>query len=304
MPQAWVAIGAALQLAMVAKARSPRDWLWAAGPLLLFIGAGLSAWTNDGHEEFMRWFPVGFTLIMGAGVVTGTAPPRLDGGALLAITTAFWLNLWQDASALWAPFAGLASLTVLVCAAGVFEPPPPLKLALYVWGVSALSLLGAWRFPHVDLDALARPGREWIGVLAGAWLGAHLSMLVMNVATLFMLLPIKTEQATWEETWARVARSARLLTASYDANPVPVRKGLVIVVAQIALYAVSLTWSSARQYLALQATISLALLASVVFTGPSFTAETLKAAETPGHIPSGRELKEERRRRRAEKGGG
>ena len=201
-PFTWIIFGAAAQLSLAAWVRSAPGWTWAMPPLLAI--ACLLAAVPAAPDGYPQAYQIGMAIgLRGSATwIASRAPAAMNMGLVLAITATYWTSfLVSGKTAWWGGFtfahAALAAaiptaILVAIVAAG-HRPDRWLRFLLYLWALFALAVVGVMRFPLSDFTALESAGLGWVVILAAAYLGAHIAMLVHNVMSLLILIPFTGE---------------------------------------------------------------------------------------------------------------
>ncbi len=299
-PFTWIIFGAAGQLALAGFVRAPRSYIWAMGPLVTFVCLLAALPTALGGDPGAYQIGMAFGLLLSSAMVAAHAPAAMGEGLVLAITVTYWISfLVAGGERRWGGFALLPAgfiaffptLAVLGVAATGHRPGRALRFGLYLWALFALVVVGAMRFPYNDFAALERAGRGWIVVLAASYLGAHIAMLVHNVMALFLLIPIPSKEQSFNRRMKEVEAYAGRLIDNYSPEPLGWRKAALIVAGQAVFVWLLSRWRPEGAGLAVHASLSLCLVASVFFS-------RRPAPESERRLPTGGDLKREERRRK------
>lgn len=299
-PLTWMIFGASGQFALAGFVRAPRSYIWALGPLLMTVCLLAAIPTALGGDPLAYQIGMGFGVLYSAVMIAAYAPAAMNEGLVLAITVTYWISFlvagegrwWGGFALLPAGFiAFFPTLAVLGVASTGHRPGRALRFGLYLWALFALVVVGAVRFPYNDFAALERSGRSWIVVLAASYLGAHVAMLVHNVLALLLLIPIPVKEETFGRRMKEVEAYAGRLIDNYSPEPLGWRKAALIVAGQAAFVWLLSRWRPEGAGLAVHASLSLCLVASVFFS-------RRPAPESERRLPTGGDLKREERRRK------
>ncbi len=288
-PLTWMYAGAATQLAVTGKLRRPHTYLWLIGPFSLLIGllVGALSYVTDPHYAGVSLqIGPGYVLMMCAAVLAGTAPARVDEETVLALTTAFWLTFADSLRA--SPLLLAAALVPTAFAALVavtdFHPPLPLRVGLYAWTLIVLVALGARELPfYRDSGAIGAAA-----LALAFYIGSHAVLLTHNVASLFFLIPVPSEDHSLKQSWKNAAEHARKLAASYSPRQIPLWRAAVVVAGQVALTALGRAYDWGDEGATQHA------LVWVLLTVKLYDAED-SGDETPAPLPTTGALHRERR---------
>lgn len=299
-PFTWIIFGAAGQLALAGFVRAPRSYLWAMGPLVTGVCLLAALPTALGGDPGAYQIGMAFGLLLSSAMLAANAPAAMGESLVLAVTVTYWISFlvagegrwWGGFALLPAGFvAFFPTLAVLGVAVTGHRPGRALRFGLYLWALFALVVVGATRFPYNDFAALERSGRGWIVVLAAPYLGAHIAMLVHNLMALFLLIPIPAKDQTFNRRMKEVEAYADRLIDSFSSQPLGWRRAALIAGGQGGFVWLLSRWRPEGAGLAVHASLSLCLVASVFFFRPP-------AAEGEGRLPTGGDLKREERRRK------
>lgn len=147
---AWLLLGALVQLALVLRARNflARDWIV---PLLALLG-GTVGWFffialcsgNQGFGPAADCFVIGFSMALGfsAIYVSAFAPLRLNPATLISLTLSFWAVYWTGGVDHKWFYPGLAmTASAIAFAAGPVRGLLPFRAALQIWTLAAAALV-------------------------------------------------------------------------------------------------------------------------------------------------------------------
>lgn len=297
-PLTWIIFGAAAQLSLMAYLRHPdrRAALLPPAVIAACLVAAIPT-AADGAESAYQ-IGMGFGLFIASLMVASAAPAALNEGIALAVTATFWTSLYASSPADWyAPFLLVSAVmlaapfTLLLAglAATATRPPEWLRFVLYLWTVFAMIVVGVARFPFRDFAALDAAGLGWVSILTATYLGAHLALLVHNVLSILLLVPIPAEDQTFSSRLKQVERYAESLIARYSPEPAGRARALAIVAGQAALSWGFMRWRPEGSWLAAHATVSICLVAATFFTRAP--------RPHPRPLPTGGDIAREKRRR-------
>lgn len=298
-PTTWIIFGAAAQMALMAFVRFPdrRVALLPPGIIAICLVAAIPTAADGAAAAYQ--IGMGFGLSLAALLLAANSPAALNEGIALAVTAAFWTSLYASSPADWyAPFllssavilAAPMTLVLVGLALTQTSPPEWLRFILYVWVVFAMIVVGVVRFPPSDFKALDDAGLRWVSILTATYLGAHIALLVHNVLSLALLVPIPGEKQSLSKRLAQVEAYATVLIDRYSPAPVGRGRASAIVAFQFALVWAFMRWNPKGAWIAVHASVSLCLVASTFFAAPARTA--------PTRLPTGGDIKREHRRRR------
>lgn len=274
-PLTWMLFGAAGQFALAAFVRAPRSHIWAVGPLLMAVCMLAAVPTALGGDPLAYQIGMSFGVFYSGLMVAASAPAAMSEGLVLAITVTYWISiLIAGESRWWGVFAllpaGLVALLPTLAVLGVAatgrRPGRVLRFGLYLWALFALVVVGVMRFPYSDFAALEASGRSWIVVLAATYLGAHVAMLAHNFLALFLLIPIPAEHQPFSRRVKEVEAYAGRLVDSFSPEPLGWRRAAFIIAGQGAFLWLLSRWRPEGAGLAVHASLSLCLVASVFFS--------------------------------------
>ncbi|HXT01434.1 MAG TPA: hypothetical protein VN915_12210 [Elusimicrobiota bacterium] len=154
---AWLLLGAVVQLALVLRARNfyPRDWIL---PLLGLLGGSLGWFgflylcsnafgpVGPGVGPAANGFVVGFGMALAGSAiyVSAFAPMRLNPATLLSLTISFWAVYWTGGvPSRWLWAAVPMSAAALVFIAGGGRGFLTFRAVLQIWSLAAAALV-AW----------------------------------------------------------------------------------------------------------------------------------------------------------------
>jgi len=149
---AWLLLGALVQLVLVLRARNfaYRDWIV---PLLGLLGLSLGwfffIWACSGNQGFSPAadaFIIGYGAAVCAGAlyVSAFAPMRLNATTLISLTISFWAVYWTGAVIkAWLLPAIVMTLASIAFAGGFGRRFLTFRAALQIWALSAAALV-AW----------------------------------------------------------------------------------------------------------------------------------------------------------------
>lgn len=264
---AWLTIGAFVQCALILHARGfrVRDRIVPLAGLLLvpafwFVFITICSTTADAAEAYFLGLTFGLTV---SGVwVIAEAPPRLTATSLLSLTVTFWavyrpITPRPD----WFVAAVVMSALAALFAVSGWNPPSPLRAALYAWSLAAAAATVASGLSkpvaHTLLDYTHVLPPD-LSVVEALLTGAQYFLFMQLFTGLILFLPIGSGKSG--------LKYADRLIASYDAGARLSWKGLAVLLGQAAaLYWARRAGGQVRSELVSLATI--AALAHGAMTG-------------------------------------
>ena len=196
----WLTIGALVQCALILRARGfdYRDRVVPLAALLLipacwFGFITLCGSTADAAECYLIGLAFGLT-ISGVWVIS-EAPPRLTATSLLSLTVTFWAAYRPQYRPDWFYAAAFMSFVAALVAVGGWNPPAPLRGALYAWSLAAAAAIIAsgvsTKVAHALLDYQhAMPAG--LNVAEALLTGAQYFLFMQLLTGLILFLPSAT----------------------------------------------------------------------------------------------------------------
>ncbi|MDE2141806.1 MAG: hypothetical protein KGJ84_05280 [Elusimicrobia bacterium] len=212
---AWLLLGAAVQCALILRARrfKPVDWIIPMGGLVggtLFWFACVVLYSNVAAAA--ECFIVGFSMaVICTGMfVADSAPPRLTPAAVLSLTITFWaVYLMDGMSRPWLFAAVPASLAAVWYAWYPQWTPAAARMLLQGWSLTVAAVLAAGGLPARVLSVVDDFSREDLAP------SLHLAEIFVCGAQFFLFMLMATGLVTLSDTvtwraWSPSERDERL----------------------------------------------------------------------------------------------
>jgi SEC-C motif-containing protein len=228
----WFALGIGLQVLLLM--RGDRRW----GRLTFCAAIGLIAMASGRGESDNGMFThilfgLGVFAFMFAAMFKDTVLPVISEKVLLSYSMVFWFALYHyhqtpDHNIILLGFLVLPSAATLFVA---FKRPQldfAWKLILYAWFLCIVVTLGLLQFPFRNLSIFLEPQTiPWLAPVDCIVAGMAFSYLAVNIAYLFLLIPIPGRGQSWQSRIKDWHELTDLMTKRFEDEPIH-RMGLLL----------------------------------------------------------------------------